>query len=148
MTDIGKQICILEYFFQNTKITKNTLELLLIKATSRNYWLKGKLFVRGAGSKTAKEKKNNRNLIKRFIKAIYFLAKKKWDVKNHFEETIEYVANFGVDDFFHHINNAPKNSTYISTFSAEQFLKAVGGFLSDQIVTELIAAGDFTILAD
>ena len=77
-----------------------------------------------------------------------FLAKKRRDVKNNFEETIEYLANLRVDDIFQHINNAPKNSTYISTFSAEKFLKAVGDFLSDQIITDLIAAGDFTILAD
>ena len=69
-------------------------------------------------------------------------------MKNNSEETIKYLANLGVDDIFQHINNAPKNSTYISTFSAEQFLKVVGDFLSDQIITDLIAAGDFTILAD
>ena len=102
---------------------------------------------KGAESKTAKEIKSNWNLIKKFIKSVYFLAKKKWTVKNNFEETIEYLANLGVDDILQHINNAPKNSTYISTFSLEQFLKAVGDFLSDQIITDLIAAGDFTILA-
>ena len=67
---------------------------------------------------------------------IYFLAKKKWSVKNNFEETIEYLANLGVGDIFQHINNAPKNSKYISTFSTEQFLKAVGDFLSNQIITD------------
>ena len=46
MTSIGKQfpeptISILEYFFQSTEIAKNTLELSLIKVTSRNDWLKG-----------------------------------------------------------------------------------------------------------
>ena len=51
MTNIGKQfpeptISILEYFFQSTKIAKNMLQLSLIKVTSRNYWLKGTLFVR------------------------------------------------------------------------------------------------------
>ena len=51
MTNIGKQfpeptISILEYFFQNTKIAKNTLELSLIKVASRNYWLKGTLLIR------------------------------------------------------------------------------------------------------
>ena len=75
---------------------------------------------------------------------IYFLDKKIWTVKNNFEETFEERS----DDIFQHINNAPKNSTYISTFSAGQFLKAVPDFLSDQIITDLIAAGDFTILAD
>ena len=103
---------------------------------------------KGAESKTAAEITNNRNLIKKFIKMIYFLAKKKWAIKNNFEETIDYLANLGVDNISQHINNAPKNSTYISTFSAGQFLKAVPDFLSDQIITDLIAAGDFTILAD
>ena len=60
----------------------------------------------------------------------------------------EYLANLGVDDIFQDINGAPNNSPCISTFSAEQFLKAVGDFLSDQIITDLIAASDFTILAD
>ena len=91
---------------------------------------------------------NNRNLIKKFIKMIYFLAKKKWAVKNNFEETIEYLANLGVDNIFQHTNNAPKNSTYISTFSAEQFMKAIGDFLSTQIITDVIADGDFKILAN
>ena len=53
---------------------------------------------------------------------IYFLDKKIWTVKNNFEETFEERS----DDIFQQINNAPKNSTYISTFSAKQFLKAVG----------------------
>ena len=43
---------------------------------------------KGAKSKTAKEIKNNWNLIKKFIKTIYILAKKKWAVKNNFEETM------------------------------------------------------------
>ena len=51
MTSIGKQfpeptISIVKYFFQSTKTAKNTLELSLIKVTSRNYWPKGTLFVR------------------------------------------------------------------------------------------------------
>ena len=33
-------------FFQSTKTAKTTLELSLIKVTSRNYWLQGTLFVR------------------------------------------------------------------------------------------------------
>ena len=66
-----------------------------------------------AESKTAKEIKNNQNVIKKFIKTIYFPAKKTWAVKNNFEEIIEYLANLGVDDIFQHINNPPKNSIYL-----------------------------------
>ena len=155
MTNIGKQfpeptISILEYFFQSTNIAKNTFAVTH-KSNIKTLLAKGDIvrqISKGAESKKAKEITNNQNLIKKFIKTIYFLDKKKWTVKNNFEETIEHLANLGVDDIFQHINNAPKNSTYISTFSAEQFLKAVGDFLSNQIITDLIAAGDFTILAD
>ena len=37
---------------------------------------------------------------------------------------------------------------YISSFSAEQFLKAVGDFLCNKIITDLTVASDFMILAD
>ena len=88
-------------------------------------------------------------MIKKFTKTIYFPVKKNWTVKNKFEETIhQYLANLGVDDIFQYIHNAPKNSTYISTFSGEQFLKAVGDFLSNQIISDLTTASDFTILAN
>ena len=38
--------------------------------------------------KDSQGKKDNQHLIKKFIKRIYFLAKKKWAVKNNFEGTI------------------------------------------------------------
>ena len=50
-------------------------------------------------------------------------------------------------NIFQHINNAPKNSIYIFTFSAEQFLKAVGDLLSTQMIIDLIAVNDFMIIA-
>ena len=65
----------------------------------------------------------------KFDQKVCFVVKKKWTVKNNLEETIEYLAHLGVDDVFQHINNAPKNSTCFSNFTAEQFLKEVGDFL-------------------
>ena len=138
-------------FFSEHENCQKHVRAVTQKRNIKKFFVKGDIvrqISKGAESKTAKEIKNNRNLIKKFMKMIYFLAKKKWAVKNNFEETIEYFANLGVDDLFQHINNAPKNSTYISTFIAEQFLKAVGDFLSNQIITDLIAASDFMILAD
>ena len=46
------------------------------------------------------------------------------------------------------MNNAPGNSTYTSTSSAEQFLKAIGDYLNERIINDILASGDFTILAD
>ena len=92
MTNTGKQfpeptISILEDFFQSTKIViavtnKSNIQKLLAKGGIVCHISKG------AKSKTAKEIKNNWNLIKKFIKTIYILAKKKWAVKNNFEETM------------------------------------------------------------
>ena len=64
------------------------------------------------------------------------------------KELFSYIANLAVEDIFQCINNATKNSTYISTFSDEQFLKAVGNFLSNQIIIYLIAAGELMIPID
>ena len=63
MTNIGKQfpeptISILEYFFRNMKITRNTLELSLIKSNIKKLLAKGDIVRRiskGAESKPAKE---------------------------------------------------------------------------------------------
>ena len=75
---------------------------------------------KGAESKTGKKIKNNQNLIKKFIKMIYFLAKKKWAVKNNSESittfiTIEYLTNLGVDDIFQHLNgHVHKYETFLA----------------------------------
>ena len=76
---------------------------------------------------------------------IYFITKKKWAVKNNFEETIEYLANFGVGNIFQHVDNVPKNFTYISTFSAELILESSLRLFKQ---CSFQAAVDLTILAD
>ena len=77
---------------------------------------------KGVETKTIKDIERNRRLIKKFIKTIYFLAKKKWAVKNNFEEVLKFIADIGDEDICLHLNNAPGNSTCTSTSSAEQFL--------------------------
>ena len=103
---------------------------------------------KGVETKTVKVRERNRRLIKKFIKIIYFLAKKKWAVKNNFEEVLKFIADIGDEDICLHLNNAPGNSTYTSTSSAEQFLKTIGDYLNERIITDILASGDFTILAD
>ena len=53
---------------------------------------------KGVETKTIKDIERNRRLIKKFIKTIYFLAKKKWAVKNNFEEVLKFIADIGDED--------------------------------------------------
>ena len=103
---------------------------------------------KGMENKTKKGKRKNRTLIKKFLKTVYFMAKQKWAVKNNFEDMINFLSEIGVEDIKLHIENAPQNAIYTSITSAEQFLKAVGNYLNEQLVTDVLAAGEFSVLAD
>ena len=76
------------------------------------------------------------------------MAKQKWAVKNNFEDMINFLSSVGVEDIKLHIENAPQNGIYTSTTSAEQFLNAIGDYLNEQLVTDVLAAGEFFVLAD
>ena len=95
---------------------------------------------KGMENKTEKDRRTNRTLIKKFLKTVYFMAKQKWAVKNNFEDMINFLS--GVKDIKLHIENAPQNAIYTSTTSAEQFLKAIGDYLNEQLVTDVLAAGE------
>ena len=103
---------------------------------------------KGMENKTERDRKRNRNMIKNFLKTVYFLAKKKWAVKNNFEDMIKFLSDIGIEEIKLHLENAPQNATYTSTTSAEQFLKIIGDYLNEQLVTDILAAGDFSVLAD
>ena len=76
------------------------------------------------------------------------MAKQKWGVKNNFEDMINFLSGISVEDIKLHTENEPQNAIYTSTTSAEQFLKAIGDYLNKQLVTGVLAAGEFSVLAD
>ena len=103
---------------------------------------------KGMENKTEKDRRKNKTLIKKFLKTAYFMAKQKWAVENNFEDMINFLSDIGVEDIKLHIENTPQNTIYTSTTSAEQFLKAIGDYLNEQLVTDVLAAGEFSVLAD
>ena len=103
---------------------------------------------KGMENKTEKDRRKNKTLIKKFLKTAYFMAKQKWAVENNFEDMIDFLSDIGVEDIKLHIENAPQNTIYTSTTSAEQFLKAIGDYLNEQLATDVLAAGEFSVLAD
>ena len=76
------------------------------------------------------------------------MAKQKWTVKNNFEDMINFLSDIGVEDIKLHIENAPQNAIYTFTTSADQFLKAIGDYLNKKLVTDELAAGEFSVLVD
>ena len=58
--------------------------------------------------------------------------------KNNFEQVLRFVMDVGDEDIALHLEHAPKNASYTSTFTAEQILKVIGDYLNQHI----------TILAD
>ena len=107
-----------------------------------------KQLTKGMENKTEKDRKRNRKTIKKFIKTIYFLAKRKWAVKYNYDELLNFLSDIGDEDITLHLQNAPSNATYISTSSAEQFLKVIGDYLNEKLITDILAACEFSVLAD
>ena len=103
---------------------------------------------KGMENKTEKDRRKNRTLIQKFLKTVHFMAKQKWAVKNNFEDMINFLSDIGVEDIKLHIENAPQNAIYTSTTKAEQFLKAIGDYLNEQLATVVLAAGEFSVFAD
>jgi hypothetical protein len=104
---------------------------------------------RGIENKNAADRKRNRKIIKKLIQTVYFMAKKKWAVKENFEEIVTFMAfEMNDEELAFHLEKAPKNASYSTANSVEQFLKCLGDFLNDELIGELQSTGDFTILAD
>ena len=103
---------------------------------------------KGMENKTEQDRKKNRTLIKKFLKTVYFMAKQKWAVKNNFEDMTNFLSDIGVESIKLHIENAPQNAIYTSTTSAEQFLRAIGDYLNEQLATDVLAAREFYVLLD
>lgn len=67
---------------------------------------------------------------------------KKWAVKNNYT-VLQFAVDIGDEQISLHLQHAPSNATYASTKSAENFLKVIGNFLNDRVITDVLLAGGF-----
>ena len=104
---------------------------------------------RGQEIRSETDRKKNRDLIKKLIKTVYFLAKNNMAVKQNFEKFVKFIA-FQLEEklFASHLSNAPKNPNYCTANSVEEYLKVIGDFLNEKLIDDLLATGDVTVLAD
>ena len=82
-----------------------------------------KQIYQGAETENQKTKQRNRRIIKKFLKASYFLACKKWAVRENFEDVIEFLNVLGDQDINDHLRESSSRATYVSTTSTDEFLR-------------------------
>ncbi|XP_064614032.1 protein FAM200B-like [Liolophura sinensis] len=103
-------------------------------------------------SSLAKQKQTgqarNQRVVEKLIKSTYFIAKKKWAVKQNFQEFVNFIANLGEEDLRWHCQSSAKNATYLSSTSVEEFLCAINCCLETDLLDKLACCSGFTILAD
>ena len=90
----------------------------------------------------------NRRVIAKLFKTVYFMARKKWAIKNNFEDLIMFIKDMGDQDLVYHFNQAAKNATYISHFTIDEFLKIISDYLEHKLMIDLSLSSDFALLSD
>ena len=72
------------------------------------------------------EKERNCKVSIKLFKTAYFMARKKWTVKENFQDLVELInQEIGDDEVQKHLNESGKNATYLSHFSAEEYLEII-----------------------
>ena len=104
--------------------------------------------VDSAESQSEKQKFRNRVVIKKFLKTAYFLARKKWAVRENFRDVVSFIRDLGDADFTAHLNQSSSRATYVSKFSTDEFIACLSDFLEEGLLGKLVAAQEFSLLAD
>ena len=121
------------------------------KQELKNLLSKGRIYkqlIDGERQQSRNVKKRNRRVIKKFLKATYFLARKKWAVRENFRDVIDFLRDLGDQDIDEHLRECSSRATYTSVKSADEFLECLSKHLEDEFINRLIAAYDFTLMAD
>ena len=81
--------------------------------------------VRGSQIVKAKRRLQNRSVIKKIMKTVYFIARKKWAVRENFADVIDLVCELGNEDINIHLQEASKRAMYTSVRSVDSFVKTL-----------------------
>ena len=79
----------------------------------------------GLHTQALKTKRRNCAVIKKFLKTTYFVARKKWAVRENFPDIIHFLKGLGDEVVFYHLQQASSRASYISTTSTDEFLKCL-----------------------
>ena len=89
-----------------------------------------------------------RRVIKKFMKTVYFFARKQFAIRENFEDVINYLTDLGDIDIQEHLHQSSSRATYVSEASAVEYLTCISDYLNYGLLSRLITTTDFSISAD
>ena len=93
-------------------------------------------------------KQQNRILIKKLLRIMYFLCKQKIAHFSNFDEVVQLMVANGDDEVRKHLDTAPRNANYGSHVAISEYLDAISLWVQQGILRSLKEAAFYSILAD
>ena len=94
------------------------------------------------------ERSKNRKAVKSFLRCTHFLCKQHIPHTTNFDKLINLVVSCGGKDLEEFVRRAAKNASYTSTDAVTDFLEAIGIWVDELQVQQLLDAQYFSLMAD
>jgi len=101
-----------------------------------------------AAAELAKKKQQNREILLKLFRSVYFMVKNRIPHCSVYPQLIELQIANGDKLLEHHIKENPANAQYTSKFSANMLLESLDTWLDKQLIHSLQSSPCFSILAD
>ena len=93
-------------------------------------------------------KQQNRILIKKLLRVMYFLYKQKIMNFFNFDEVVQLMVENVDDEVRKHLETAPRNANYCSHVTISEYLDAINLWVQQGFLRSLKEAAFYSILAD
>ena len=93
-------------------------------------------------------KQQNRILIKKLLRILYFLCKQKIAHFPNLDEVVQLMVENGDDEVRKHLDTAPRNANYGSHVAISEYLDAISLGVQQGLLKSLKEAAFYSILAD
>ena len=97
---------------------------------------------------TIQTRERNRRILKKCFSTVYFMARKKWAVKQNFEDLMIHISELDDIDLQKHFQVMAKNASYMSKFTVDEISKLISNKIEAKFLRDLLTANDFLILTD
>ena len=85
---------------------------------------------------------------KNVFKTVYFFMKKNWAVCKNFQEMIIFYQELADQEIKKYLNESSSRSHYMPTVTVDQFVKLINDHSEKELLSDIISAGNFSLLAD
>lgn len=69
-------------------------------------------------------------------------------MRENFKDIVNFFSEIGDIEVQEHLQQCSRRATYISTTSVDQYLSVLNDFVQDKLLTSILTAKDFSVLAD